>query len=265
MRKKLTIAELFEAQKEGRQLAELYTDDPLEAMAAEAAGIDILVCLIPYVAQLRAVAPNVFIVGAIFPHDAEVCTPDAAVAAGFEAITLGADAVYTGLSLDCVRAMAQQKIPVIGHVGYVPYRSSWFGGPRAVGKTAREAAQVYQDVVDYQEAGAIGVEMEIVPARVAEEIARRTDILLISMGSGTAGACQYLFATDVLGTNKDHVPRHAKVYADLHAELERIQQMRVDAFSAFKDEVSSGAYPEAKHLLKISDEEFKTFVQTIDS
>ena len=47
------------------------------------------------------------------------------------------------------------------------------------------------------------------------------------MGSGTGGDVQYLFATDVLGTNTGHVPRHSKVYGNLHAELERVQKLRV--------------------------------------
>ena len=74
------------------------------------------------------------------------------------------------------------------------------------------------------------------------------------MGAGTSGLCQYLFSTDILGTNMGHVPRHAKVYANLHAEMEKLQKMRVEAYRAFKDEVSSGAYPEPKHLLEIKED-----------
>lgn len=264
MRTKLTIHDLFTARKEGRQLSEVYTDDPLEAMACEAAGLDILVCLNSSLEKLRHLAPGVFIVGAFPINQPQVSNPAAAVAAGFEALNLGADAIYTGLGLDCVRAMAREKIPVIGHVGYVPYRSSWFGGPRSIGKTAKEAEQVYRDVMAYQDAGAIGVEMEIVPARVAEEIARRTELLIISMGSGTSGICQYLFAEDVLGINTGHVPRHAKVYADLHTEMERLQQMRVEALAAFKEDVANGGYPAPRHLLDINDSEFTEFLRAID-
>jgi 3-methyl-2-oxobutanoate hydroxymethyltransferase len=159
--------------------------------------------------------------------------------------------------------MAREKIPVVGHVGYVPYRSTWFGGTRAVGKTADEALQVYRDVLAYQEAGAIAVEMEIVPHRVAAEIAKRVKLLIISMGSGSGGDVQYLYATDVLGTNTGHIPRHAKVYANLHAELQRVQKMRVEAFRSLKEDVDSGAFPEPKHLLEVSDREFESFLAGI--
>lgn len=264
MQKKITIHDLFQAKRERRQLTEIFTTDPVEAAACEAAGIEILVTITATLKAVRAAAPSIFVIATDRIRDPDIAHPAAAVAAGFRAMNDGADAIYTHLSTDCVRAMAREKIPVVGHVGYIPYHSSWFGGPRAVGKTAREALQVYRDVLAYQEAGAIAVEMEIVPHRVASEIARRVDILIFSMGSGTGGDVQYLFATDVLGTNTGHVPRHSKVYGNLHAELERVQQLRVDAFKALKAEVSSGAFPEPKHLLEVADGEFEAFVAGIE-
>ena len=64
--------------------------------------------------------------------------------------------------------------------------------------------------------------IETAPARVTEEIGKRLEkLILISMGSGTGGTVQYLFATDVLGTNQGHIPRHAKVYGNIGAEEAR--------------------------------------------
>src|SRR3954469_8838553 len=102
-------------------------------------------------------------------------------------MNMGADAVYSAMSTKVVEVMARESIPVIGHIGYVPYRSTWFGKARAVGKTADEARKVYEHAKAYQEAGAIGVEIEIVPAEVVAEINRRLDrLILASMGSGSA-------------------------------------------------------------------------------
>jgi 3-methyl-2-oxobutanoate hydroxymethyltransferase len=262
--KKITLHDLFEAKKERRQLTEIFTTDPLEAQACEAAGIEIVMTITATLKALRAAAPNVFMIATDKINDPEIANPAAAVAAGFRAMNEGADAVYTHLSTECVRAMSREKIPVVGHVGYVPYRSSWFGGPRAVGKTASEAIQVYRDTLAYQEAGAIAVEMEIVPQRVAAEIARRLEIMIFSMGSGRGGDVQYLFATDVLGTNTGHVPRHSKVYGNLHAELERVQALRVEAFRALQADVRGGTFPEAKHLLEVDEGEFAAFVEGIE-
>lgn len=261
--KKLTIPDLFRAKNERRQLTEIYTDDPLEAQACEEAGIDILMTITANLKKLRAAAPNIFMITTDQINDPRIASPDAAVSAGFQALNDGADAVYTSLSYECVRAMARERIPVVGHVGYIPYRSNWLGEPHAIGKTADEALQVYRNTLAYQEAGAIAVEMEIVPHRVAAEIAKRVSILIISMGSGTGGDVQYLFATDVLGTNTGHVPRHAKVYGNLRAELQRVQKLRVDAFRSWKDDVSSSAFPEPKHLLEVADREFESFLAAI--
>ena len=111
----------------------------------------------------------------------------------------------------------------------------------------------------YEEAGAFGVEIEVVPAEITAEIAKHTRLFLVSMGGGTGGDCQYLFGTDVLGTNTGHVPRHAKQYANLARELDRMQKIRVDAFRAFVEDVRTGAYPESKHLVAVAPAELKGF------
>ena len=176
-------------------------------------------------------------------NDPSVASPEQAVSADFRRMNAGTDAVYSALSMKCVEAMSRESIPVIGHVGFVPYRSTWIGGSRAVGKTSDEARQVYEAAKGYQDAGAIGVEIEIVPAKVAEEINRRLEkLILISMGSG-GGTVQYLFATDVLGTNKGHIPRHAKVYGQIGIEEERVQKLHIEAFKALQQEVGNGIYP----------------------
>jgi 3-methyl-2-oxobutanoate hydroxymethyltransferase len=260
---KPTIADLFKAKAERRPLVQLYVDDPLEAQAAEEAGIDILMTITAHLKRLRAAAPNTFMITTDRINDPNIANPDAAVAAGFQALNDGADAIYTHLSTECVRAMARERIPTVGHVGFVPYYANWTGGPRAIGKTAPEAIQVYRKTLAYQEAGAIAVEMEIVPHRVAAAIAERVNIMIFSMGSGTAGNVQYLFATDVLGTNTGHVPRHAKTYGKLAEELARIQRLRVEAFKALKEEVTSGAFPAPQHLLEVDEGEYEAFIEAI--
>ena len=260
--KKLTVADLFKAKKSGKVYTEIFTDNVNEAKACAEAGVDMLVCMKKDLPAIRAACPDIFIIAANELSQPDVVSPYEAVASGFEIMNLGADAVYSGMSMKCVKAMSDEYIPVVGHVGYVPYRSTWYGGARAVGKTALEAQKVYDAGKAYQDAGAIAVEIEIVPAKVTEEINRRLEnLILISMGSGTGGTVQYLFATDVLGTNKGHIPRHAKVYGNIGEEESRAQALRVEAFKALKNEVDSGAYPATEHTLKIKDEEYQAFLR----
>lgn len=145
--------------------------------------------------------------------------------------------------LDSVRALADHGIPVCGHVGLVPPKTTWTGGAKAVGKTLDTAKRVWDQCVAYEEADAFAVEIEVVPAEITALIAARTSLFLISMGGGAAGDAQYLFAEDVLGQTTGHVPRHARRYADFRAEFDRLQAMRIAAMRAFADDVAAGAYP----------------------
>jgi len=261
---KLTIHDLFAAKKSGRTFTEIRTSNLNEAVACAEAGVEMIMCMEEDLPAIRPAVPDVFIIAAHNVNDPRAASPEQAVSAGFRLMNAGADAVYSALSMKCVEAMAREYIPVVGHIGFVPYRSTWIGGVRAVGKTATEAKQVFDAAKAYQDAGAIGVEIEIVPAKVAEEINKRLEkLILISMGSGL-GTVQYLFATDVLGTNKGHVPRHAKVYGNIGAEEARVQRLRVEAFKALQGEVQNKIYPEEKHTLKIKDEELNAFLKSLD-
>ena len=119
---------------------------------------------------------------------------------------------------------------------------------------------VFEQVRALEAAGAFAAEIEVVPDRVAAEIAKRTSLVLFSMGAGTGADAQYLFAEDVLGYTRGHRPRHAKVYRDFRAELDRLQAERIAAFREFAGDVASGAYPEPKHLVPIEDDEFERFL-----
>ena len=259
---KLTVKDLF-ALKGQRQLTEVFVGTPEEAQACEAAGIDLIVTPeSPNPKAIREAAPNTFLTIGLFYG--RYASAEAALEGGFRALENGADAVYTGSSIRIVEAMANEGIPVVGHVGFIPYKKTWFGGFKAVGKTMQEALKLYQRTLAYQEAGAIGVEMELVPHQVAAEISKRVKIIVLSMGSGNGCDGQYLFATDILGTNRGHVPRHAKVYRDLKTEYDRLQRETIAAFGEFKADVDSGTYPGPEHQINAKSDEYQQFLQALN-
>ena len=45
-----------------------------------------------------------------------------------------------------------------------------------------------------------------------EYITKLNHIVTISIGSGKFSDIQFIFANDLLGTNKSRIPKHAKVY-----------------------------------------------------
>ena len=258
---KLTIYDIKQA-KGKRQLSQVHVRSAEEAAAAEAAGVDILCVYQHQTAERRQAAPNTFIVAACGGGEA---SDTDAIKIAMAPMGAGADAVYTSISPNRIKAMADERIPAISHVGFVPHRSSWYGGVRAVGKTPEEAMQIYRDTMAYQEAGAIGVEIEIVPHQIATEISKRVDISLISMGAGPGCDIQYLFACDVLGLHDEHYPRHAKKYRNLKVDYDRIQQERIAAFKEYSDEVHSGAFPEQQHIVESKPEVLDEFVKMLKS
>lgn len=175
----------------------------------------------------------------------------------------GGDAVYCAAGLSTVRRLREEGIPVCGHVGLIPSKATWTGGFRAVGKTVESALEIYRQVKALEEAGAFAAEIEVVPGEVAAAISAKTSLVMLSMGAGTGCDAQYLFADDVLGQNRGHYPRHAKVYRNFAAEYDRLQQERVAAFREYADDVRSGAYPEKGHLVGIEPAEFATFLERL--
>jgi len=260
--KRYTVADLL-AQKGQRQLTMLYVDTLDEAAAAAAAGIDMLSIIQPiWTPEMREAAGSCFVqVGLLY---GELCTFEDYLRAAHAAMRIGGDCCYCAAGLDTIRGLRAEGIPVIGHVGLIPSKSTWTGGFKAVGKTAESALMVYRQVKDLEAAGAIGAELEVVPAPVAAEISRRTTLLMLSMGSGSGGDGQYLFAEDVLGYTRGHRPRHAKVYRDFADEYRRLQQERIAAFKEFADDVASGAFPEPANVVGVEDREFEAFLQALE-
>lgn len=258
-RKRPTVADI-RANKGKYQYTMMRTENWEELAAAEAAGIDM--CSVPVELikdrRFRDVAPSIFAVPGLALYSAPA-TSDDYMRWAFDMMNAGADAIYCAASFDTVDRMAKDNIPVIGHVGLIPHFCTWTGGFKAVGKTAESAMQVFERCKRYEEVGAFGVEIEVVPPEVTAEIAKQTSLFLVSMGGGAGGDCQYLFGCDVLGTNTGHMPRHARKYADLAAEFARLQDMRIKAFSAFVADVRSGAYPSAPHLVSAPKSEMDAF------
>lgn len=253
-----TVADL-RAMKGKRQLTMLRVLTLEEAEAAERAGVDI--ASIPPTLMLdpnyRDAAPSLFSMPG--ENFYELGTADDFVRWAFRMYKASADAVYCSASYATVKAMADENIPVIGHVGLIPSRKTWTGGFKAVGKTAASAIQILDAVRQYEAAGAFGAEIEVVPIEVAAEISRRTTLFMISMGAGAECDAQYLFAEDVLGSNRGHVPRHSKVYRDFAAEFDRLQSERVAAFKEYVADVESGAYPEQRHVVRMAADELELF------
>ena len=155
-------------------------------------------------------------------------------------------------------------IPVQGHAGLVPRKSTWTGGLRAVGKTLDEALWVYREIKALEDAGAYAVEVEVIPAELLAEITRRTTLLTSSIGAGSGGDIQFLFAEDLLGNNPPPYPRHSKQYRDMYRMKQEMQAERIAGFREFIDDVQNGSFPARQHVITAPDGLMDAFVKAAD-
>ena len=272
---KLTVKDLFE--KKGKdKLTELYVTNALEAYAAEKAGIDIQIVSfkketlrtgVPtnrwfrdaHIKDIREAAPNTFMIFGL----GQLSSTEKAVDAALIARDNGADAVYCGNSPKYIEALRKEGLPSVSHIGLIPYKSTWTGGFKAVGKDADSAFKVYQNAIAYDNAGAIGLEVECVPDRVAELITKKVNLLTLSMGSGPNCDVEFLFIQDVIGTNTDRVPRHAKVFKDTNKSYEKLLDDTVQGLKNFIDDVKTKKFPTASNIVQIKDEEFEKLLNKV--
>ena len=70
------------------------------------------------------------------------------------------------------------------------------------------------------------------------------------MGSGGGCDGQFLFSCDIWGAHDDRYPRHAKKYRDFFDES-------IAAMREYRNDVTTGAFPEQKHEIALRDAEFE--------
>ena len=253
--------------KGDRQLTQTLPFTPNEAKAAEDAGIDLINTRFNYLKQetaieIRKSASKTFM-SFVIPL-LSVPTKDDALKHSYKAMELGADGIIFQGSLNHIETLSNAGIPVQGHIGLVPRKSTWTGGIRAVGKTIDEAKALFQNLKDLENAGAWAVECEVIPSRLMRELSSRTSLVTISIGSGNGGDVQFLFAEDILGASEGPFPRHSKQYCNLFKEAQRIQKIRVNAFKDFIDDVNSDIFPSNNFEVEVTEEFVERFCNYLD-
>ena len=263
-----TVKDLLEL-KGKKKLTQINVLSPEEASAAEAAGIDLIITGTDKLKEIREAAPNTFLTCGISYTDHE--SKESIVKKCFELVKLGVDSIHTNSwNINFIKYVSEFKIPVQGHVGFVPMKSTWTGGIKPFGKKSHEAIKIYNDIKELEKIGAWAVEVECVPEDILAEITKRTSALTISIGSGSKGDIQFLFGEDILGYNysSSDTPRHAKSYRNFNKLYENLQKERISAFKEFKLDVQKNKFPTKKHSISSEKKElinFKKFLNKIDS
>lgn len=141
-----------------------------------------------------------------------------------------------GAILDRVEGMTRVGIPVVGHLGMTPQSIHQYGGYKVQGKGKNQAKALVADAKALQEAGAVAIVLEAMPAKLARTITEQLSIPTIGIGAGPYCDGQVLVLYDLLGLFDDFVPKFVKPYA--HVKADALQALR-----RYKEEVEQGKFP----------------------
>lgn len=117
---------------------------------------------------------------------------------------------------DKVKAIVDDGIPVMGHLGMLPQRVKEEGGYKKKGKSDFEIETLLEGALALQESGCFGIVLESVIPNVSRQLTDQLDIPTIGIGCGE-GNCDGEIAviTDVTGAYPWFVPPFATQRTDL--------------------------------------------------
>ena len=173
----------------------------------------------------------------------QVSTEQALTNAGRFIKEAGADAVKLeggAFRGDTVRALVQNGVPVLGHIGLTPQSLRQMGGYKVQGRKHEDAERLLADAQALQAAGAFAIVVECVPGDLGRTITEAVTVPTIGIGAGPGCDGQILVTHDLLGLSASRAPSFAKQYADLGNRMKQ-------AFLAYKAEVEAGDFPAAEH------------------
>ena len=258
-----TVQDLLKL-KGKKKLTQVHVLTPEEAAAAEAANIDLIIC--PPSEQLkniREAAPNTFLTCGV--NYMQGSREDIAREC-FEYLKLGVDSIHTNSwNIKHIKYVSEYNIPLQGHVGFVPMKSTWTGGVKPFGKKSDEAIKIYNDIKELESLGVWAIEVECIPSDVLKEITTRTSSLTISIGSGSAADVQFLFGEDILGYNQStkETPRHAKQYRNFNKIIKKMQNERIKALRKFNVDAKKNNFAKKENIISISKAELDFFLKKI--
>jgi 3-methyl-2-oxobutanoate hydroxymethyltransferase len=276
----MTLPGLAEKKRLGEPIVMVTAYDYPSAQVAQAAGVDLVLVgdsgamtvlgypstvpvsvdeMLTLAAAVRRGLRTPLLVGDL-PFGSYEASDEQAVATAQRFVKqAGCDAVKLergGTSVQRARAIVQAGIPVMGHVGLTPQTATALGGYRAQGRTADRALQLARDAFALQEAGCFSIVFEAIPAAVSATLVPRMEVPVIGIGAGPATDGQVLVFHDLLGIYDGHVPRFAKRYEEIKAQM-------VAGVAEYATEVRERVFPGPEHSYSIDEDELEEFRQAL--
>ncbi|MCL2100367.1 MAG: 3-methyl-2-oxobutanoate hydroxymethyltransferase [Fibromonadales bacterium] len=234
--------------KEGKSISMVTVYDAAFARMAEAAKIDMLLvgdsaanvmlgmdrtadismeamCLFTH--AVKRGAPNSYIISDMpFGSDS---TPENAVCNAKKFLEAGASAVkIEGLPLDSLKAIREEGIDLIGHLGLLPQTAKSF---KQAGASEEEAEKIFEQAKILDSLKPCAIVLEHIPSTLGKKITLAINTPTIGIGAGKETDGQVLVMHDILCMHPFKLPPFAKSFANFW-------EAGVNAFCDYKKWVS---------------------------
>ena len=274
MEVKITIAELLAAKREGRKIAAVSCYDYTTAKLVSQTDVQMILVgdsaaqhmlgfdstlpvtmdfMVAITAAVRRGAPKVYLVADMPFLSYQLGVNEAVKNAGRFVVEAGAQMIKIEVSsayLDVVKAVSEAGMAVMAHIGIRPQRISKIGKFKAEATTAEMAAELVSLAEQMVGAGAASLLIEGAATEVAEIITKRSEVPVISCGSGSGCDGQILIAPDILGLGQGPNPKFAKSYGNA-------ADAAIEAFKRYAKEIERGEFPDDEHSYHMKKGEFE--------
>ncbi|CDZ98279.1 3-methyl-2-oxobutanoate hydroxymethyltransferase [Phaffia rhodozyma] len=163
-----------------------------------------------------------------------------------------------------VRRLNEIGVPVMPHIGLTPQRAVALSGYKVQGRTAESAQKLVDLALELQLAGASGLLLEAIPARLASYITTRLDIPTIGIGAGNGTSGQVLVFTDALGfstadggpsAQTNQQPKFVRRFAEAGREMRK-------GIEGFVSAVRDGSFPGNSESYSMNKGEWEDFLKS---
>jgi 3-methyl-2-oxobutanoate hydroxymethyltransferase len=271
--KKITILDLMQKKKQGIKTTNIICYDYIMGTLADQAGVDTILVgdsaemvmmggtntlavsveeMIYHCKGVMRAVKSAFVVGDMPFLSYQTGIRDAVYNAGLFMKHGNVDGIKIegGQEMAAtVKAISEAGIPVAGSIGLTVQSLSKLGGYKVQGADEVSANKLIDDALALEEAGAFCMDLECVPDRMSEVVAKKLSIPVYGIGCGPRTDGQFLNIYDLVGLFQRFTPKFVKKYGDLASDI-------VKMLSQYKEEVEQGLFPADEHSFHIRDEIF---------
>lgn len=145
---------------------------------------------------------------------------------------------------ETIAYLTKRGIPVMAHIGLKPQHVLALGSYRYQGRTDEEKAEIMNDALVMEHAGASALLIEGVAEDIAREVTAKVTIPTIGIGASPACDGQVLVTDDMAGL-LERTPKFVKQYGNLADALEI-------AVRAYAEEVKSRKFPTLEYCFGVA-------------